>query len=1264
MGEILSIIKLKDKVTITVLMSILALIVTGGVGAATYATRHQHNYEYHLERGEDGEFDLVGYCDSEDCDMPVYPRDIEPGQVYSISSEGKAPTCYKPGTTVYGFTFGGVTYRLEEDIPVVDHKYKLEGGINASTIKGVCVNEGCTESAIEIKQSEIEDLKLESVLKEATCKDSRVETKYSYTLNGEKKTLISVTEKKIAHTVGGVPVTDHIIGIPFINTEFYKYGAPGIIAIPVEGASICYNIELPGYYVCEACGTVEKIFVYKDSHTYALKADETNDPTLDSEGLAHIKCTEKYCDGHVPVILPAITVGENAEVIKQNNDTETQIVKYTYNVEEYGIVIEREIEIPWEYHEFVIIDEETVNPTFDSDGKMVFRCNHSVCDEERIVVLPKLETGVNTVITEDHINEKKIITYTYDIDEFNETYTFSYDVEWIDHTYGYVDADTVRPTVDSDGKAYVRCTYEGCDKFHEISIPKINIGKNTKLVSKATELSPRIDLYTYTNTKYNFTVSFEVEVGERLSHNYKYHLDIMGLGVVELVGVCRQPGCQEPETREIVQAVMSEIAPDCTNMGYLIFTYERDGEVYEESMPYPALGHSYEVDYSTVVNPTEKEQGSVVIRCTRKDCGETKEIILPKIDISEGGNAEEIAFDQDTERRTVKYVYVDGTYRVEVNLEIALSWASHKYAIITNKTVNPTLDSNGKVTIACQNTVCTENHKEYVVDLPKLVIGADGNGVETDFNQDKETKTVLYIHEIPDFGVMATLELTLTWPEHKYSIITDKTVNPTLDSNGKVTVACQNTVCTENHKEYVVDLPKLVIGAGGNGVETDFNQDKETKTVRYTYVIRDHGVTVTLDLTLPWREHKYAIDTDKTVNPTLDSKGQVTLVCQNSACSENPTIVTVDIPELVIGEGGNTEEIAFNQDKETKTVRYTYVIGDYGVTVTLDLTLPWPEHRYQLKSEENEYPTFDTEGKVYLYCQNTECSNRKIEVVLPKIEIDVNTQVVQDHIAEIETLIYVYDNEEYDFTVTFSFDREWINHTYVYSPDETVYPTLDSDGIAYVRCNYEGCEKYHEITIPKIVESDHKVEEATEQHARIIRYKYECKEYSFTVEFDYYVGSPLSHNPVYELVYNEETNTFDLVGRCNQPGCQNPEEIETNVDAIHFEIEATCTTPKKIIASYEKNGVTVNFEEEVGEPLGHEYHDYLTGIGIYECIDPTYDTEGYINVFCTRDNCDYTAHVILPKIEMGVTAFEIIAGDGLHYLYKDDESGYEHFFFI
>lgn len=1075
MGEILSAIRLKDKVTIVILMSILALLLTGSVGVVSYATRHQHNYEYHLEKGADGEFDFVGLCDSDDCDTPVYVRDIAPGEVQGTVT--KSATCCELGKKTYSFTLGGIEYVLEEDIPVLDHRYDLDGGINGETISGSCTNEGCTSPDLEINKSEISGLTLVEKI-DATCNSPRVE-KYTYFVGEEQKTLVAIEYENIAHTVGGVPVTDHLLYKTLNGIEVYKYGADGLYAVPISGTPICEN-EVNAYYICEKCSTTMHVFVYKDDHTYALstkEGEEIVNPDFDNEGTAYLRCVEKDCDGHKEIKLPAVVIGDNAEVVEQFKDTESQLVKYTYLVEDYNITVEMEIILPWISHDFDVVLDNIVYPTFESDGSVTLKCKNSVCSEERVVVLPRLEVGVNTTITRDHILETETVSYTYLIEEYDITITNEYKNEWIDHTYVYAEGDTILPTLDSDGKAYVRCSYEGCEKYHEIVIPKIEIGKNTTLVSSATEQAVRVDNYTYVNEEYGFTVTFNIDVGERLTHNYKYHIDIVGFNKVIFVGNCSQPGCQQPETREEVDAITEEIAPDCVTEGLLIFRYERDGIVYEETMPFFPLGHDYEV--VSVVNPTEQAAGSAVIKCSRDGCNDTHEI----------------------------------------------------------------------------------------------------------------------------------------------------------------------------------NLPEIVIGADGNSVETEFIQDQEIKKVEYNHTDRKYKVDVKLELVIPWPEHSFAVDESETILPTLDSEGRVTLYCQNSVCSESHEII---LPKLVIGEGGNGEEIAFNQDKESKTVRYTHLIEEYGVTVTLDLTLPWPEHRFEIKTTETEYPTFDTEGKAVLYCQNSVCSER-IEVALPRLEVGKNTTILHDHILETETVIYVYENTEYGFIVTFSYDNVWIDHTYEYKADETVMPTVDSDGVAYVRCTFEGCDKHYEVVIPKIEVGVNTVtvSDATEQHSRIERYTFECntEDYSFKIEFDHYVGSPLKHEYTYDLVYNESTGKFDLVGVCGQLGCQEPEVTDSGVEAIIFEVPATCTTPKKVVASYEKNGETYVKETEVGSSLGH---DYL----IIESADPTYEMEGFANVYCNRDDCVHSTLVVLPKIEMGVTAFEAVEGDGLYYMYYDEESGYEHFFII
>ena len=64
MSEILSAIRLKDKLTIAGAMAAVAAILAILVGVLTFcsADRHKHNYDFSLQMEEDGSFSLVGLC--------------------------------------------------------------------------------------------------------------------------------------------------------------------------------------------------------------------------------------------------------------------------------------------------------------------------------------------------------------------------------------------------------------------------------------------------------------------------------------------------------------------------------------------------------------------------------------------------------------------------------------------------------------------------------------------------------------------------------------------------------------------------------------------------------------------------------------------------------------------------------------------------------------------------------------------------------------------------------------------------------------------------------------------------------------------------------------------------------------------------------------------------------------------------------------------------------------------------------------------------
>ena len=635
MNQILSTIRLKDRIIICSLMVVFAVLLALGIGALTEATMppHVHSFEYHLERGEDGKFDLVGICTDEECENPVNTLDILNESESVIAKVKIESTCLTEGVMEYRFTPSGwsTTYSYEENIPALSadktHTYVAEDttvkdDVASVTIK--CTNEGCGgEETVDISVS---DLTLVETVAEATCYTPRKEI-YCYNYKGTVVSFVATTVvENVPHVLNGVYVTELEIG-----DKVFPYGIEGV-SILGFGLIGCGQ-SVSGSYTCEVCSQKNTVTVVREDHKYSFLADKTRVPTDINDGCAYVKCTEEDCGRLELIPLPKITVGDAySTLVSQNQDQENQTVNYKFENDIYGFVIDENIVIPWKNHRFEFTEADVIRPTFDVDGSITLTCQNSVCSEQRVLTLPRMLEAINTTVVYYHILEKKSFTYSCPQNEYNVEYSFSYDEDWIDHTYVYSESETVKPDLLSDGIAYVRCSYEGCEKYHEIVIPKIVIEENTRIVANATEQSAAVLRYTYNNDDYGFTVTVDFNFGEPLSHDYKYSLEFTGIGF-DFVGKCSQPECQEPEKREEnVEVVKEEHLPTCTTNGYLLVKYERDGETYELNMTFGTeLGHSYELVSETL--PTMTKEGSATFVCTNDECGITETIVLPMIDL-------------------------------------------------------------------------------------------------------------------------------------------------------------------------------------------------------------------------------------------------------------------------------------------------------------------------------------------------------------------------------------------------------------------------------------------------------------------------------------------------------------------------------------------------------------------------------------------------------------------------------------------------------
>ena len=815
MNELLSIIKLKDKITIISLMVAFAAILATTIGLITQGTvdPHEHTYEYHLERVGEEKFAVVGVCTDKSCEDPKASWDVQSLSETIVTN----PTCCTPGNTRYVLTTNVLegeikSYILDEPIAKLPHNYvgalkTSESG--ATSIEAVCTNKECTSALLKIENVADANLKLEET-KDATCNSDRYQ-KYTYTANGISSTVEIYVEENIAHTLNGKYVTEYMVD------GYIPYGTEGV---KLDGAnSLGCGESAKGSYVCQVCQETQTVNVSKANHTYEIDKNKTVLPTLSTNGSAYIWCYD--CGKSATIVLPKIVVGSNADVISQDADKEIQTVKYNYFNDNNKYEFVAEIVIPWENHVFEYTQDDVVYPTLNSDGSLTLRCKNSACSKEIVLTLPAMKVGANTTLVSDHILEKQTYTYTYTNSEYQIELTHSYDVAWISHTYVLAENETVNPTLDSDGKAYVRCSYEGCDKHYEITIPKIQFGVNVTNVSDATELAAAVVRYTYSNSEHGFVVSFDFEVGEPLSHNYKYKIELnIFTGNFDFVGKCDQPGCATPELREEnIDVIMEEVLPTCTTDGSLTVKYEKDGVLYEMTMRNGnRTGHNY-VE-SNKVEPTLYSDGSVTLTCSNEGCGKSGNLTLPMMVFNE--NTYVLTDVSEQSPVVMRYTYIDKRFEYVLVIDFTMGEAlshDYKYELVYNEST----DAYDFVGVCNQPGCATPELREENVDVT----------IE-EHKADCTTDGYIYVIYMKDGTVYSLTIPTNTKAGHNYDVDNPVSLTkPTWDNDGSVTVECTNEGC--GHTATVV-LPKC---------ENDVTVfEYEQGTVYYLYTDEETGYEI------------------------------------------------------------------------------------------------------------------------------------------------------------------------------------------------------------------------------------------------------------------------------------------------------------------------------------------------------------------------------------------------------------------------------------
>ena len=489
MSEIFGAVKLKNKVAIASIMAVFAVALIASVGILNFVTTdtHTHLYDYTLNKAEDGSFYLLGVCQVDNCETPYNVVQDVAGVKLLLA---ESPTCKTEGKRVYSYSKDGKTLQYVEKIATTPHTYDVELKNQGETayIIGKCTVDGCDGSLFA---SNVEDFKLASTVP-GTCFSLRQDT-YTYTMNGNSYSFVTLVEEYVPHKLNGVDVDS------FKNANGnYVFGTPGI---KTSKALACGEVA-DGHYICDECKQVKGIKVEREGHKFLYDDTKVTHPTVDSDGLVTLVCHNTECDQVVNITLPKIQIGVNAEVVAEATEQNPLTVSYSCDLQ-YGYTYAKEIKIgdklSHDYEYELCLNEDTGK--FDVRGE----CHQPGCTAPDVCV----EDDVPAVFVEDTSTclVPGIVIWEYEYK--GEMLRFEpQSLVPADHVYSYNQEDAEDPTVDMNGLIVLYCITEGCDHEVVVNLPTIVFGENTFFVEEAN--NGRL-LYEYIyETEYNCVVRLDL----------------------------------------------------------------------------------------------------------------------------------------------------------------------------------------------------------------------------------------------------------------------------------------------------------------------------------------------------------------------------------------------------------------------------------------------------------------------------------------------------------------------------------------------------------------------------------------------------------------------------------------------------------------------------------------------------------------------------------------------------------------------------------
>lgn len=993
---------------------------------------HVHTYESHLERDASGNFSLVSVCTDEDCEDPVYKMALNSVDSVVLSEatcceKGVIEYSYRYGGVVYFIdeeiplephTYDGVLVDTDGG-SVISAKCTNEGctdtDLTVSDVSTITLVESIPATCHTPRCDKYE-LVSNGV---TTTLVVRTEEEVPHILNGVYATEIQLPDGSFSYGTEGIRLDKDTtvtcgqsgsgyytceecqenISVQIVKDDHSFVWSEDDTILPTatsDGTAIvkCQNLDcderisvvLPmisegenaelleanhaeGYkklkysFAADEYGISVEFETQIDwnEHDYRYIESETVNPTLTRAGWATVECSYDGCDAKRKTIsLPKIVIGENAEIVSEASELSPQIVRYVYVSESYGFTVSFDYVIG-----VALTHEYTYELVREGDGfVLIGRCHQLGCQTP--------ETR-NTDLAITHVNTSTCYSLGEDIwtcVHNGETYTYKQPAtEYKEHNLSYRESETVAPTFDASGVAYIRCGNNGCTTYHELTLPRVVVGENAIITFTDPETGAKNVRYIYTNATYSLTIEIDITVSAHV-HNYTYVLEPHS-GHYDLIGTCGGWDCDAPTVREENVEVSFRNTSTCQVAGEQIWSHVKDGVTYSFSLPaFDVVPHKYAYDEETLVRPTLDSDGSARMYCIY-GCDESLEAVLPMILVGE--NTTVISTDSESGLSLIRYIYTSTSPRFTVELEFEISGHLHNYEY----TLEPGATGFDLVGICNEPGCDAPNVREENVATSYENTSTCITLGEEIFSVVKNGKTVSFSLPAMDYA------------PHSLAYDNNSLVTPGLDSDGSVLVYCTVGGCTHTDE---MTLPRLVVGE--NCELLSYDEQTGVRMFRYTYT--KDGLTIDVEFShIDNHTHEYVT----TLEP---HEGKFDLIsrCTNPLCTQEYRDVAVAAVLVEDTTGCNKPGYQiWEYEKDGITYECTIIISVFfGHSMT-----------YQVEAGTTVKPTFSTPGSIVVYCKGCDEATRVVE--LPVAVIGENAIFLEETQQEI-VYLYTYVTED------------------------------------------------------------------------------------------------------------------------------------------------------------------------------------------------------------------------------------------------------------